>query len=164
MHEGFALGDPIDDVPAPFTPRVPAKPPCIEAPATDDASSKAPPGMEDLVISGIEYDDHQARVTVLDVPDQPGNAARIFRRIADAGIYVDMIVQNVSSAGSPNLSFSVPRGDTERAAHAAAEVIGPASVSIEREIAKLSLLGVGMRTHTGVATRMFARWLSGGSV
>jgi aspartate kinase len=111
--------------------------------------------MEGLVISGIELDGGQARVTVLDVPDRPGQAARIFRRIAESDITVDMIVQDVSVDGSPTLSFTVRRQHLARAAAAAAAIAGDGAVSVEPEIAKLSLLGVGMRTNTGVATRMF---------
>ncbi|MDR3635966.1 MAG: aspartate kinase [Isosphaeraceae bacterium] len=157
VHEAFALDRPSNDSPVPFTPQVRRLPARPESAADDHAPrAVSPAGMEDLVISGVEYDDGQARVTIFDVIDQPGNAARIFRRIADAGIYVDMIVQNVSSAGSPNLSFTVRRGDAEGAARAAAEVVGHANIAVENEIANLSLVGVGMRTHTGVATRMFA--------
>ncbi len=156
VHQAFGLDRPINDASVPFTPRLQPRPPFPRTPTTDDTPpATPPPGMEDLVISGVEHDDRQARVTILDVPDQPGTAARIFRRIADVGISVDMIVQNVSTVGSPNLSFTVTRPDTERAAAAAAEVVGAASVAVETGIAKLSLLGVGMRTHTGVATRMF---------
>jgi aspartate kinase len=111
-------------------------------------------GMEDLVISGVELDEHQARITLFDVPDQPGYAAAVFAAIADAGVFVDMIVQNVSTAGNTHLSFTVPRDAAEAAARAARSV-GPGGVSIELDLAKLSVMGVGMRTHTGVATRMF---------
>ena len=111
-------------------------------------------GMEDLVISGVELDEMQSRVTLFNVPDQPGYAAKVFRSIADAGVFVDMIVQNVSHDGKTLLSFTVPRDAADRAAQAVTE-IGGAEVSIERTLAKLSVLGVGMRTHTGVATRMF---------
>jgi aspartate kinase len=110
--------------------------------------------MEDLVISGIELDDKQARVTLFNVPDQPGYAARVFRRIAESGILVEMIVQNVSAAGTTHLSFTVPRTDADRAAQAAAKGES-GDVSVEPRIAKLSVMGVGIRTHTGVATRMF---------
>jgi aspartate kinase len=110
--------------------------------------------MEDLVISGVELDEHQARITLFNVPDQPGYAAKVFRRIADAGVFVDMIVQNVSTAGNTHLSFTVPRDASEAAARAVSTV-GPGEVSVESDLAKLSVLGVGMRTHTGVATRMF---------
>src|SRR5581483_6965472 len=103
---------------------------------------------------GVELDESQARVTLFDVPDRPGYAARVFRRIADAGVFVDMIVQNVSTAGNTHLSFTVPRDAAEAASRTAREG-GPGEVSVEPSIAKLSVLGVGMRTHTGVATRMF---------
>ena len=111
--------------------------------------------MEDLVISGVELDEGQARVTVFNVPDQPGYAARVFRRIAEAGVFVDMIVQNVAIEGDSLLSFTVPRDRAERAAKAA-QAAGAVEVSVEPALAKLSVVGVGMRTHTGAATRMFA--------
>ena len=156
VHRAFGLERPIDDAPAPFTPRLPFRPPLPVVPATEgDPSATPPSGMEDLVISGIELDEQQARITIRDVPDRPGQAARIFRRIADSDVFVDMIVQNVSLVGSPNLTFTVRRRDAERAVAAAAEVVGPGGVSVEPEVAKVSLLGVGMRTNTGVATRMF---------
>jgi aspartate kinase len=118
------------------------------------AATPSTSGMEDLVISGVELDETQARVTLFDVPDRPGYAARVFRKIADAGVFVDMIVQNVSTAGNTHLSFTVPRDAAEVASRTAREG-GPGEVSVEPSIAKLSVLGVGMRTHTGVATRMF---------
>ena len=111
-------------------------------------------GLEDLVISGVELDDRQGRVTVLDLPDRPGFAASILRRIADETIFVDMIVQNISLVGTPNLSITVPRKDVERAS-AAASVVGPDGSLLEPSIAKLSVMGVGMRSHTGVAAHMF---------
>ena len=99
----------------------------------------------------------QARVTLLDVPDQPGYAAQVFRAIAEAGVFVDMIVQNVRTPpATPELSFTVPRPDAERAAEAASAAVGrPGDVLVEPSLAKLSVIGVGMRTHTGVANRMF---------
>ena len=111
-------------------------------------ATSAPRGMEDLVISGIDLDDQQARITVLDVPDRPGQAARIFRNIADANVYVDMIVQNVSLEGSPNLSFTVQRRNVSRAKEAVTAIVGPDGLLLEPEIAKVSVRGVGMRTHT----------------
>jgi aspartate kinase len=122
--------------------------------ATPSLALSQTSGMEDLVISGVELDEHQTRITLFDVPDQPGYAARVFRAIADAGVFVDMIVQNVSTAGNTHLSFTVPRDAAETAAFAVSSV-GPGEVSVEPDLAKLSVMGVGMRTHTGVATRMF---------
>ncbi|MGP0067954.1 MAG: aspartate kinase [Isosphaeraceae bacterium] len=112
-------------------------------------------GMEDLVIAGVELDESQARIALFHVPDRPGCAARVFRAIADAGVFVDMIVQNIGIAGDSVLSFTVPREATSRAVEAV-RAAGVADVSVEPSLAKLSVIGVGMRTHTGVATRMFA--------
>jgi aspartate kinase len=112
-------------------------------------------GMEDLVIAGAELDESQARVTLFHVPDRPGYAAKVFRSIGDAGVFVDMIVQNVGTAGDSVLSFTVPRESADRAVEAA-RAVGPREVFVEPTLAKLSVIGVGMRTHTGVATRMFA--------
>jgi aspartate kinase len=112
-------------------------------------------GMEDLVIAGVELDESQARVALFHVPDQPGHAATVFRAIAEAGVFVDMIVQNVGAHGDSLLSFTVPRTAAERAVHAVRSA-GIQEVSVEPALAKLSVIGVGMRTHTGVATRMFA--------
>jgi aspartate kinase len=156
VHKAFGLERWENGATPPFsidraaTPR-PARRP---ADAENGHASAPAPGMEDLVISGVELDESQARITLFNVPDQPGYAGRVFRRIAEAGVFVDMIVQNVSTAGNTHLSFTVPRG----AAAAAAQVArtgGPGEVSVEPSIAKLSVLGVGMRTHTGVATRTF---------
>ncbi|WP_165230411.1 aspartate kinase [Aquisphaera insulae] len=111
-------------------------------------------GMEDLVVAGVELDETQGRITLFDVPDRPGYSARIFAAIAEAGVFVDMIVQNVSEDGKTNLSFTVPREAVARA-EAAVRPIAGGQVAIEPSLAKLSVVGVGMRTHTGVATRMF---------
>ena len=126
-------------------------------PATINGQS-APPDlpmdMEGLVISGVELDEGQARVSLFDLPDEPGYAAAVFRAIAEAGVFVDMIVQNVSNDGKTLLSFTVPRAAADRAADAARGV-GPGEVFVEPALAKLSVLGIGMRTHTGVAVRTF---------
>jgi aspartate kinase len=127
------------------------------ATAADSGSGSGglrPLGMEDLVIAGVELDESQARVALFHVPDRPGHAARVFRAIADAGVFVDMIVQNVGIDGDSLLSFTVPREAALRAAEAV-KTTGVVDVSVEPALAKLSVVGVGMRTHTGVATRMF---------
>jgi aspartate kinase len=125
------------------------------ASGNEDATGPRAGGMEDLVISGVELDESQARVSLFHLPDRPGYAARIFRAIAEAGVFVDMIVQNVAVAGDSLLSFTVPRHEAARAA-LVLEAAGAAQVSVEQSLAKLSVVGVGMRTHTGAATRMFA--------
>ena len=112
------------------------------------------PDMERTWSSLLEGRSGVGRITLFDVPDRPGYAAKIFHAIADAGVFVDMIVQNVSQDGRSNLSFTVP-GDAVGRAVAAVNPISEGQISIEPALAKLSVIGVGMRTHTGVATRMF---------
>jgi aspartate kinase len=158
VHRAFLLDEPIAEAPIPSPIGLHPHRPTREAPATENGTGNATgtssTGMEDLVISGVELDEHQTRITLFNVPDQPGYAARVFRAIAEAGVFVDMIVQNVSTAGNTHLSFTVPRDVSEIAARAVSDV-GPGEVSVEPDLAKLSVMGVGMRTHTGVATRMF---------
>jgi aspartate kinase len=115
-------------------------------------------GMEELTIESIELDDSQARVTVAHVPDTPGIAAQIFREVAAAGVFVDMIVQSIGRNGLANVSFTVPRRDLERCLQAAtplAEQLKCGEVTSRDHIAKLSVYGIGLRSHTGVAIRMF---------
>ncbi len=155
VHRAFGLERPVAGAGSQAETDRPPTRSSRKAPATENGNSTGPPpGMEDLVISGVELDERQARVTLFNVPDQPGYAARVFRRIAEAGVFVDMIVQNVSTAGNTHLSFTVPVESAGIAARAAGS-LGPGDVSVEPAIAKLSVLGVGMRTHTGVATAMF---------
>jgi aspartate kinase len=115
--------------------------------------------MEDIVVSDILLDTEQGRVTVDGLPDLPGYCSRIFQAVAGAGIVVDMIVQNVAGPGRSELSFSVPRQDLERTLEQARKVAGAIDPAIrvagDPNIARLFVLGVGMRTHTGVARRMF---------
>lgn len=155
VHRAFAL-ERWDNAPsAPFSIERQAGRPRQHVPVPENGTAAASSsGMEDLIISGVELDEEQARITLLNVPDQPGYAAGVFQRIADAGVFVDMIVQNVSRAGNTHLSFTVPQPATN-AAVTAVRTGGLGEVTIEPKIAKLSVLGVGMRTHTGVATRMF---------
>jgi aspartate kinase len=115
--------------------------------------------MEDLTIDDISLDNSQARVTISGVPDKPGIAAKVFEDVAAAGVFVDMIVQSHPSAGgSATLSFTVPQNQLSRSVDAARKIaknLGCKSVSSSPIIAKLSVSGVGLRTHTGVAIRMF---------
>lgn len=115
--------------------------------------------MEDIVVSDVLLDDNQGRITIFELPDKPGNCSRVFQAVAQAGIVVDLIVQNLTSSGRAELSFSVPRGDLDKALQATEGVvrgIDPGTrVVADPNIAKLFVLGVGMRTHTGVARRMF---------
>jgi aspartate kinase len=115
-------------------------------------------GMEDVAVSGVTGDRNQAKVTIVGVPDKPGIAARIFGSVAQANILVDMIIQNVSQAGMTDISFTVPRADLKKAVpliQSVAKDIDAKSVSVTEAIAKVSLVGVGMRSHSGVAAKMF---------
>ena len=111
-----------------------------------------------VAVTGAALAKDEARITILGVPDRPGVVHAIFRTIAAANIVVDMIVQNVSTDGTTEVSFTVAKGDlaeTLRAAEAAAREIGATGVTHDAEVAKVSVVGLGMRTHTGVATTMF---------
>jgi aspartate kinase len=154
VHRAFALEELPGLIGRDYTPRRLASP-AVGMVTTDDGHGGADPGMEDLVISGVELDTSQARITLLDLPDRPGHAARVFQEIADAGVFVDMIVQNAAQVGNTHLSFTVPRVMAENAAAAATRAEPACHVVVQPELAKLSVTGVGMRTHTGVATRMF---------
>jgi aspartate kinase len=115
--------------------------------------------MEKVVVSGVAYDKNQAKITVTAVPDRPGVAARLFQAIAEASVVVDMIVQNVSSDGqSTDISFTVPKTDSKKALTLTEDLaaeLGAKGVTLREDIAKVSVIGVGMRTHSGVAAKMF---------
>jgi len=114
--------------------------------------------MESVLVSGIAYDKNEAKITVVGVPDKPGIAAKLLTPLSDAAISVDMIVQNVSQAGLTDMTFTVTKGDFKRALAITKEVassIGATDVLSDENIAKISIVGVGMRSHAGVATRMF---------
>jgi aspartate kinase len=114
--------------------------------------------MEGVLISGVALDADEAKVTLGGVPDRPGVAAAVFRAIADDGISIDMIVQNVSHAGATDLSFTAPRADVPRVRAVMERVvadIGAEGFTVDDDIAKVSLVGAGMKTHPGVAADMF---------
>lgn len=114
--------------------------------------------MERVAVSGITGDRNQAKITIIGVPDRPGVAARIFGPVADASIVVDMIIQNVGQGSLTDMSFTVPRADLAKAVDLTQQVvkdIHAKSVEVTEAIAKVSLVGVGMRSHSGVAARMF---------
>jgi aspartate kinase len=115
--------------------------------------------MEKVVVRGVAVDKDQAKIIVSNIVDKPGSAAKVFRALADANIIVDMIVQNVGRHGVANLTFTVPQGDSHRAQKALEPVlqeIGGGQVAIHEHIAKLSVVGVGMKTHSGVAATLFS--------
>lgn len=114
--------------------------------------------MEQVLVSGVTGDRNQAKVTVVGVPDQPGIAAKLFGQIAQASINVDMIIQNVSQDSLTDISFTVPRADLTRSMSLVQDVaksINARSVEVNETIAKVSMVGVGMRSHSGVAAQMF---------
>jgi len=115
--------------------------------------------MESVVISGVTYDKDQSKITILHVPDQPGIAARLFTPLGDEGIIVDMIVQNVSTKGYTDITFTVPETDFKKSISIAKQVakdLGGNGVTSDDKIAKVSLVGLGMKTHSGVASKMFS--------
>jgi aspartate kinase len=114
--------------------------------------------LERAIISGVAHDASEAKATILGVPDRPGIAARVFRPLADAGVNVDMIVQNVSAEGHTDISFTLPKEDVATAARILEDLapeIGAAGVTCDLDVAKVSLIGAGMKTHPGVAADMF---------
>jgi len=114
--------------------------------------------MEGFVISGVTLNKKEAKLTICDVPDQPGIAAKLFREISRQGINVDTIVQNVSRRGTTDVSFTVPLGELHKAKTVTQKVaakIRAHKVLEDRDIARVSIVGVGMKAHTGVAAKMF---------
>ena len=114
--------------------------------------------LERAIISGIAHDTSEAKATILGVPDRPGIAARIFRPLADAGVNVDMIVQNVSAAGHTDISFTLPKEDLPNAEGILREIadqVAATGFTCDPDIAKVSLIGAGMKSHPGVAADMF---------
>jgi len=114
--------------------------------------------LEQAIISGIASDTGEAKATILGVPDRPGVAARIFRPLADAGIHIDMIVQNVSAEGHTDISFTLPKADlplAEPILERLAAEVEAGGFTCDEDIAKVTLVGAGMRSHPGVAAGVF---------
>ena len=114
--------------------------------------------MEQAIISAVTQDTGEAKVTVTEVPDRPGIAAKLFRSLAEKSVNLDMIVQNVSTKGHTDISFTVPKGDAEAAlevCRAHIDEIGAGDVVADAGIAKVSLVGAGMKSHPGVSAKMF---------
>ena len=116
------------------------------------------PSMEQAIISAVTHDTSEAKVTLFGVPDRPGIAAQLFRALADKAVNVDMIVQNVSTGGHTDISFTVPKADLAASlatTEALGTDIGAAGVTFDEDIARVSLVGAGMKTNPGVAATMF---------
>jgi aspartate kinase len=159
VHEGFGLDQPETAPPGVGWRQQPSG----AAAATDAAAREREivaqlAAMEDIVVSEVSLDTTQSRVTLTRLPDVPGVASRVFEAVAEGGVMVDMIVQNVSHHGHTNISFTVPREDVDRCLLLVREVMEPwpdASLKHDRRIAKLAVAGIGLRSHTGVGERMF---------
>jgi aspartate kinase len=120
---------------------------------------EAEAGMEQAIISGVTHDTSEAKITIRDVPDRPGVAAEVFGKLAEHNVNVDMIIQNVSENGMTDISFTTPEEDMARAKRAVEEVVEHLHArtwSVDTSVAKVSLVGAGMKTHPGVAAGMFA--------
>jgi aspartate kinase len=114
--------------------------------------------MTDVLVSGVACDKNEAKITLLRVPDQPGLAAQLFGPIAEAHIVVDMIIQNASEDGTTDMTFTVPKADHQKAlaiVEQALPAVHAKGIKVDTDIAKISVVGVGMRTHAGVAATMF---------
>lgn len=114
--------------------------------------------MEDVFVSGVALNKTEAKITICDVPDKPGNAARIFEEIARHNINIDMIIQNVSRTGATDVSFTVLATDLAKASKVVKKLVksmGAENVTFNKDIAKVSVVGIGMRSHSGVAAKMF---------
>ena len=151
VHNAFALDQDPESIPP--LPDAGSRPPSDAADIVHQLQN-----MERLRIDKIDLDDSQGRVTIHGVPNAPGVAERVFREIAEAGIFVDMIVQSYPSDGEANLSFTVPKESIEQSklvAENLAKDFPSLQVSSSPDVAKLSVSGIGLRSHTGVAIRMF---------
>ncbi len=123
------------------------------------------PSMENVVIRGVSVEKNQAKVTVAGVPDRPGTAAAVFNALADARVVIDMIVQNVSAGGATDISFTLNQTDlplAESVLRPVVEKIGAVKTTARDGVAKLSVVGIGMRSHSGVAARLFDCLARGG--
>ncbi|HEX6987444.1 MAG TPA: ACT domain-containing protein, partial [Planctomycetaceae bacterium] len=159
VHQGFGLDQPDSAPPAVGWQQLPPG-----GHAAGDAAAREREvvaqlaAMEDIVVSEVQLDTAQSRITLTYLPDVPGVAATLFAAVAEGGVMVDMIVQNVSHHGHTNISFTVPREDVDRCLLLVREVMEPwpgATLQHDRRIAKLSVTGIGLRSHTGVGERMF---------
>lgn len=153
VHRGFEL-----DRPAPATPHATAPKKKTDTKALQSAIVDRLGNMEDIVVSEVLHDDGQSRITIHNVQDRPGLCAEIFEAVAAGNHLVDMIVQNISENGATEVSFTVPRSDLERCLQTMSDLLSRlhgAYVSHDRDISTLSVMGIGLRTHTGVGEKMF---------
>jgi aspartate kinase len=121
--------------------------------------TKEEPDMEQVLVQGVTYSKNEAKLTIIGVPDRPGIAATIFNHLSDSNIIVDMIIQNISEQGLADISFTVLKNESQKALQVIQslmkEPLGAREVRCDDKIAKVSIVGVGMKNHSGVAARMF---------
>lgn len=120
---------------------------------------KAETTLEDVVVRGVAADKNQAKIVVSELPDEPGAASAVFQALHQANVNVDMIVQNIGRGGVANLSFTVPADDSFKAEQSVQKLLqelGKGTVSVADRVAKVSIVGIGMRSHSGVAAKMFS--------
>lgn len=158
VHEGFALHQEIATPPAiGIAQNNAAKPKISRDELERDVVSRLA-SMEDIVVSEVQLDTEQSRITVRNIADQPGVAAEVFAAVAEGGVMVDLIVQNIGHGHQADISFTVPRADLERCLLLLRELVERwpgTAISYEKEIAMLSVMGIGLRSHTGVGEKMF---------
>jgi aspartate kinase len=159
VHAAFKLDKPTNEPPSVGVRQKPngSVDPASQQRLLSDVVSKLA-SMEAIVVSEVLFDESQALITIHNLPDIPGTSSQLFSAVADGDVMVDMIVQNQSHDGQAHVSFTVDRGDLERCLLLVREVLSywqGATLSYEAEIATLSVVGIGLRTHTGVGERMF---------
>ena len=160
VHAAFTLAQPRKGAGVPADAQFKLRPPLV-VPGTKDRETAVArlEGMEDVLVSSAHLNAEQSRITISDLPDLPGNCLKVFSAVATGGIIVDTIVQNLTAPGKAELSFTVPKADLTRALKRTQNVVREIDASCrvvgESDIAVLFVLGVGMRTHTGVARTMF---------
>jgi len=123
-----------------------------------DGRGKEAERMEDVVVNGVTLNKNETKLTVCDVPDRPGAAAKLFKELSGGGVNVDMIVQNVSHTRKTDISFTVPKSDVHKAVkitRKTAQQMGAGEVLLDEDVARISIVGVGMKSHPGVAAKMF---------
>lgn len=158
VHDGFALAQETAVLPAiGFSQQDEGKPKISRDELERSVVSRLA-SMEDIVVSEVQLDTQQSRITVRNIADQPGVAAEIFAAVAEGGVMVDLIVQNIGHGHQADISFTVPRGDLESCLLLLRELVERwpgTEINFDKEIAMLSVMGIGLRSHTGVGEKMF---------
>ena len=158
VHEGFTLEQEKSIPPAIGVTQSESPKPKISRDELERDVVSRLASMEDIVVSEVQLDTNQSRITVRNIADQPGVAAEVFAAVADGGVMVDLIVQNIGHGHQADISFTVPRGDLERCLLLLRELVERwpgTSISFDKAIAMLSVMGIGLRSHTGVGEKMF---------